>query len=219
MAKYPQQLGWIDFETTGLPTYGGGVVDYSKVHVLEIAIVITDFDLNPQVGYEAVIKMTPEAASELRSNEYVKSMHTDNGLIRESVREATLTLTEAEDEILDMLKTKTTFEKGEFMIAGSGVAAFDHPLIKAKMPRLAEWFVYYPFDTGIERRVSEKLAGRPLINNAALSYNGANLHRAMGDVQWALREATAYQAWYREAFSALDNQAVVNEALRVASVG
>jgi len=199
MADYsqPLQLLWIDMETTSLPKEGDGLIDFRDVHVLEFAMIVTDMALNIEVsGYYEVIKMTREAADSLRNNPEVKAMHRTNGLIEESIK-ATMTLADVDAEVDKILRTETTFDKRQFAVAGSGVARFDLPLIKAKMPLLASWVNYFPFDIGIERRVSTALAGRRLVNYAPKSYGEEKLHRAMADVEAHLREAQDYRDFYR----------------------
>lgn len=198
-ATTAQQLIWVDLETTGLPTEHDECIDFSDVHVLEFAMIVTDRALNIEAvgGYTEVIKMTRPAADALRANEYVKKMHTDNGLIKDSLA-ATMSLDDVDLEVDQILKTGTTFDKREFAIAGSGVAMFDFPLIKAKMPRLASWLTYYPYDFGIERRITRDLAGRDLINPVhSASYGDTKAHRAMADVEAHLREAQAYRDFFR----------------------
>lgn len=199
--KFPQCLGFVDIETTGLPIEDPvrQVIDYSGVHVLEFAIILTDFDLNPISAYREVLKLTPEAAGELRANEYVRKMHTVNGLLKESIEApAEHTLAYVEDQVIQLIKETTAFDAGEFMIAGSGVAAFDHPLIKVKMSKLAKFFVYYPFDIGVERRVTKILARKDLINPVRASFeDGVKVHRAMDDTEAHLLETQRYRDWFR----------------------
>lgn len=199
--KAPSALAWIDMETTSLPDEDAEreVIDFSTVHVLEFAVILTDFDLNPFGGYKEVLKLTHEAADVLRGNEYVRKMHTVNGLLKESINApAENTLQYVEGEVIKLIKETTTFDQGEFIIAGSGVAAFDHPLIKVKMPKLSKYLVYYPFDIGVERRVSKILAQRDLINPVKASFeDGVKVHRAMDDVKAHLLEAERYRDWFR----------------------
>lgn len=193
-AKFPQCLLWADFETTGLPVGN----DFSGVHILEVAVVVTDLDLEMYEGFHGAVKMTQEAAEALRANEYVLNMHRKNGLIVDS-RNSTMTLAEAEQEIIKLLKDKTTFDKGEFMIAGSGVAAYDHPLIKAKMPELDSYLAYYPFDIGVVRRAAKILTGgKDVVNPTPRSYqDGVKEHRAWDDVLAHIEEGTKYRDWFR----------------------
>lgn len=192
-------LVWIDIEADGLPTYGGGIVDYRNVNVMEIAVIVTDMDLNIHEvgGYSEVVKMTDKIAANLRNTPEVLEMHQKNGLIQESVQEATKTLADIDQEIVEML-AEVGVEPGELAIAGSGVAAYDHPLIKAHMPKLASYLTYFPFDIGIQRRLSKILVGKEIVNGVAASYGEAKLHRAMSDVTAHLREAQQYRDFYRK---------------------
>lgn len=200
-AKIAHQLIWVDLETTGLPTEHDECIDFSDVHVLEFAMIVTDRALNIDAigGYTEVIKMTRPAADALKANDFVRDMHGKSGLIQDSIA-ATMTLAEVDAEVDALLRKETTFEKREFAIAGSGVAMFDFPLIKAKMPLLASWLAYYPYDFGIERRISRDLAGRDIVNPIHVkSYGDQKDHRAMADVEAHLREAQAYRDWFRVA--------------------
>jgi len=199
--KYAQCLLWCDLETTQLP---GPKNDYSNVHVLEVAFLLTDFDLKPYQGYHEAIKMTRGAADSLRGNEFTKDMHTKNGLIKDCLA-STTTIEDAEAEVIAMMEEWTTFDPGEFMLAGSGNAAFDRPVINQWMPTLASWLTYYPFDIGVDRRTTSILAGGDVINVPADSagFGEAKLHRAWNDVEAHVEEAKRKRAWLREAVAAL----------------
>jgi oligoribonuclease len=64
-------LVWIDVETTGLDP------DYDQL--LEVAMVITDSELEPIAGFDSVVHWTEF----LGVNETVFKMHTDNGLFED----------------------------------------------------------------------------------------------------------------------------------------
>jgi oligoribonuclease len=190
--KYPQRLAWIDIETTGL--------DLVQDQILEIALVVTDFALNKESGYSEVIKLTQEGLNRLKGGDsVVVKMHQANGLLKES-RAAEFTLADVEAELIKILK-ETTLDKGEFMIAGSGVAAYDHPLLKQQMPEFASWLAYYPFDVGVLRRTTKILTGKDIVNPTPGSYqDGVKVHRAMSDVLAHIEEAEKYQERFQAAF-------------------
>lgn len=191
--RYAQALAWVDIETTGLPNGN----DFSDVHILEVAVLVTDFDLQPLGGYHEAVKLTRAGADALRGNPEVLGMHRKNGLIVDS-KNSEFTLADVEKEIIKLLKETTSFDKGEFMIAGSGVAAFDFPLIKDKMPEFASWLAYYPFDIGIMRRTARILSGgKDIVNPTVKSFGAEKLHRAWEDVKAHVDEAKEYQAWFR----------------------
>ena len=84
---------WIDVETTGL--------DFKKEALLELAVVITDKDLNILDSYSNLIK-TPKRKLR-RMNEYVLKMHTDSELIEDIKQFARKPIAEVEAEILELL--------------------------------------------------------------------------------------------------------------------
>lgn len=188
--KYPNHLFWVDLETTGTDKDGS----YDDVHLLEIAAIVTDFALNPLKGYQAVIRITSAAAEALRHNEYVWNMHKVSGLLEESVKSPqAITMEQAEREVLGIL------DEDAYIIAGSGVAAFDHPFIKQKMPLLNAKLAYYPFDVGVVRRMSQILAGKPVVNPTLHSYGEAKEHRALADIKAHLAEGASFRDYFRKA--------------------
>jgi oligoribonuclease len=196
MPKTPHAFLWLDLETTGL--------DMEQDQILEVGVILTDFDLNKIDGYQEVIKLTKQGAERLRANDVVKKMHQENGLIKESAA-ATLTLPQVEEAIIKWLKEDTTFDKGEFMLAGSGNAAFDFAWIKKHMPQLASWVAYYPADVGIFRRMVRIFnGGRDVIGSPAVSNDG---HRSMSDLEYYIEEAKLYRDWVGNAESALADKA------------
>lgn len=197
---YPSALFFVDVETTGLPVGN----DWSNVSILEVGVIVTDFDLKPYFGYQGVVQMDDAIRTQLKANPEVFKMHLDNGLLKDS-KESTDTLQTIESEIVGMLKSKTTQDKGEFMIAGSGVATFDLQLIKDKMPELASWLAYFPFDIGVQRRTAKILSGgRDLVQPIKESFAGdVKKHRALDDIKAHLKEAIEWQKFYHWA---LDEQ-------------
>jgi oligoribonuclease (3'-5' exoribonuclease) len=195
----PRFLFWTDFESTGLPVRN----DFTGVHILEVAVIVTDLNLNPVGGLTEVIDMTAEAATAIKANPYVKDMHTRSGLLKESIENARagrgMTEAKAEQAIIDLLAEHSAPD--DFIIAGSGVAAFDHPLIKERMRDLATWLVYYPFDIGVMRRTARILTGKEIVTRTDSSYGDTKAHRALADVKGHLEEAKKYQDVLREKFA------------------
>ena len=88
MATSSDRLVWIDCEMTGL--------DLEVDELVEIAVVITDFDLNVlDPGLSIVIK--PDASALENMSEFVREMHTTSGLIEEIPNGKSLAEAEYED--------------------------------------------------------------------------------------------------------------------------
>ena len=190
-------LVWLDLEATDLPTEHDECWDFSGVHILEVGVIVTDKGLNiHQVGgYSEAVKMTPAAAAALRANDFVRKMHQENGLIKDCLA-STKTLADIDDD-LDAMLAEVGIPKGMFAMAGSGIAMYDLPAVKAKMPKLTSWLAYYPYDTGIFRRLVESMAGKYVTNPQNASYGEAKLHRAFADAEAHLREAQSFRDWVR----------------------
>ena len=193
-----KHLVWIDIETTGLPTYHDGLVDFSGVHLLEIGCIVTDTALNivDPGGYTAVVKMTKDMAAAIRSSEIILKMHRTNGLLTESVQTANLTMEMVDQELSEFL-SELKDPEGSMAIAGSGVIAFDLPFIKSTMPKTAKWLDYFGYDIGVMRRLVRSMAGQHVVNPNTSSYGPDKAHRAMNDVEAHLREAQSYRDWFR----------------------
>lgn len=192
MADNGTRLLWLDFESTSLPVGN----DFTDVHVLEVAAIVTTLDLTQLAGMSDVIKMTTPAYAVLKQNPFVVEMHTKNGLLRECVQSKdAITLAAAEASIIEELVAAGA-KKGKVSIAGSGVAGFDFPLIKAKMPELASWLTYYSYDSGVLRRWVNVLAKREIIASVSYPASGPDSsHRALPDVEAALEEVQQFGGW------------------------
>lgn len=189
----PNALLWVDAETPGLPEGN----DYSKIPMLEIAGVVTDFDLNKHsVGYVGCAKLTREHALALKANPEVLEMHKVSGLLEDCAKSED-TVADLERGMIEMLES-TGLKPGEFIISGSGVAAFDHPLIKEQMPELNKWLAYFPLDVGVLRRTIFHLGGgKKFVKPPAESFSNKS-HRALDDILAHIEEAELYRDWLRE---------------------
>lgn len=187
----PKAFLWVDVETPGLPEGN----DFSKIPLMEIGAILTNLDLTPITGYYDSVKLTKAHALALRDNPEVLEMHKTSGLIAECA-ESDRTAEELEREVIEILE-EAGLEKGEVILAGSGVTAFDHPLIKEQMPELASWLTYYSLDVGIIRRALFHLGdGRKYVDLVSESFkSGHKKHRAYDDIKAHLKEAESYKEW------------------------
>ena len=191
--KKPLAMLWVDIETPCLPDGN----NFDEVPILEIGAVVTDFDLNPFVGYHEHVKLTREHVDILKQNDVVKDMHMKSGLLKDC-SQSDKTERDLELGVIDIMK-EAPFEPGEYIIAGSGVAMFDFPLLRARMPELASWLVYYPLDIGILRRTLYYMGhGREFVSAPKESFkDGYKKHRAYDDVTAHIKEAEGYRDWLR----------------------
>src|SRR5690349_7060804 len=120
-------------------------------------------------------------------------MHADNGLIADLVKGWGRTVGPAFLEFENGMMTRLNPLTGSTIhLAGSGVAAFDRPMINRFFPRDAKRLHYAPIDVGVLRRTWKMWTGADITGD-----NEAKAHRAMADVEGHLREARAFREAFR----------------------
>ena len=107
------------------------------------------------------------------------------------------TLVGKKDEIIAMLDEEVPGIS--FYIGGSGVAAYDHPIIKALMPKIAARLHYAPYDIGIARRMSKTMTNRDVVNIPRSYQDGVKTHRAWDDITAHFEEGVAFQTFFQKA--------------------
>ena len=118
-------LVWIDCEMTGL--------DLGADALIEVAVVVTDYELRPLAeGIDVLIK--PSAAALEQMNDYVRTMHTSSGLLAEL--EDGLTMEAARKTVLDYV-TSLVPEPRSAQLAGNSVGT-DKAFLARDMPELIE---------------------------------------------------------------------------------
>lgn len=168
-------LLWVDVETTDL--------DPAKCGILEFAATLTTSTLGVLDCYTATIPATPDELA--RMDDYVTAMHTGNGLLADCASRQHRTVESVESDLLAMLDRHGV---DTVALAGSGIASFDRPLIRARMPRLDSRLVYWPVDVGVLRRTYQMWAGTSLVDA-----NDQKTHRADDDLTCHLDEAAAFR--------------------------
>ncbi|WP_085368513.1 oligoribonuclease [Leifsonia sp. NCR5] len=176
MANSSDRLVWIDCEMTGL--------DLEVDELVEIAVVITDFELNVlDPGLSIVIK--PDASALENMNDFVRDMHTTSGLIDEIPNGKSLA--EAEYEVLEyVLKFAPTARTAP--IAGNTIGT-DRMFIAKFMPRLDNHLHYRSVDVSSIKELSRRWYPR-IYFNAPDKHGG---HRALADILESIRELDYYR--------------------------
>lgn len=182
MPKYPNKILWVDLESSGL--------DLERDHILEVGAILTDDELNELTGYQAAIQLTPAAIQRIKTDKWIQDTHLENGLLKEC-KHSTVTLRDAELEIIDSVLLKNDCVPGEVMLAGGGVSHFDMAMIRRLMPELTTWLAYFMLDVSILRRAAHMATkgNSPFPKVAASFQEGAKAHRAYADVEAHLAEA------------------------------
>ncbi|WP_091233018.1 oligoribonuclease [Microbacterium sp. 3J1] len=175
-ASENDRLVWIDCEMTGL--------DLAVDELVEIAVVITDFELNPvDPGFQVVIR--PSEAALENMNDFVTKMHETSGLITE-IPEG-LTLEEAEAQTLAYIKRFAPVER-KSPLAGNTIGT-DRMFLAKYMPQVDQWLHYRNVDVSSIKELSRRWYPRVFFQ--APAKDGG--HRALADILESIRELRYYR--------------------------
>ncbi|GAA2025083.1 oligoribonuclease [Agromyces tropicus] len=176
MASSSDRLVWIDCEMTGL--------DLEVDELVEIAVVITDYDLEPvDAGLDIVIK--PDASALESMGDFVRAMHTQSGLIEEIPNG--VSVADAEYQVLEYV-LKHVPEEQRAPLAGNSIGT-DRAFISRFMPRLDAHLHYRNVDVSSIKELSKRWFPRAYFN--APAKDGG--HRALADILESIRELQYYR--------------------------
>ena len=177
-ASENDRLVWIDCEMTGL--------DLAVDELVEIAIVVTDFELNVlDPGFQIVIK--PDDSALANMGEFVTEMPRSSGLLDEIPNG--VSLADAEFQALEYIQRFAPLE-GKAPLAGNTIGT-DRMFLAKYMPRVDRWLHYRNVDVSSVKELSRRWYPRAYFN--APAKNGG--HRALADILESIREL----AYYRKA--------------------
>ena len=170
---------WIDCEMTGL--------ELAHDRLIEIACVVTDADLQLlDDGIDLVISAPDEALDQML--DVVTEMHASSGLT-EAVRSSTLSVPEAEQQVLDYVRSHVP-ERRKAPLCGNSIAT-DRGFLARDMPTLDDWLHYRMIDVSSIKELARRWYPRAYF--AAPEKQGG--HRALADI----RESVQELRYYREA--------------------
>ena len=173
-----ERLVWIDCEMTGL--------DLRADALIEVAALVTDFDLNVLgAGVDLVVK--PPAAALDQMNEFVRDMHEKSGLLDEL--DSGIPLDEAEEQVLSYIRQFCP-DGSRPPLAGNTVAT-DRAFLARDMPTLETFLHYRIVDVSSIKELARRWYPRAYFQAPAKRGN----HRALADIQESIEELR----YYREA--------------------
>jgi len=195
-ASENDRLVWIDCEMTGL--------DLSIDELVEIAVVITDFELQPvDPGFQVVIK--PSDAALANMGDFVTEMHKTSGLIEEIPNG--ISLEDAQAQTLAYIKRFVPLER-KAPLAGNTIGT-DRMFLAKYMPQVDQWLHYRNVDVSSIKELSRRWYPRVFFQ--APSKDGG--HRALADILESIRELR----YYREAVFVDEPGPSSDEAREIAS--
>ena len=173
-----ERLVWIDCEMTGL--------DLGADALIEVAALVTDFDLNVLgEGVDLIVKPPAEALDQM--GDFVRDMHEKSGLLREL--DYGISLDEAEEQVLTYIKQHCP-DGSRPPLAGNSIAT-DRSFLSRDMPQLEEFLHYRNVDVSSIKELARRWYPRAYFQAPAKRGN----HRALADIQESIEELR----YYREA--------------------
>jgi oligoribonuclease len=171
------RLVWIDCEMTGL--------DLSNDALIEVAALVTDFELNVLGdGIDVIVKPPPEALDQM--DEFVRNMHVSSGLLEELADGSTLE--DAEQQVLGYIKEHCP-DGSRPPLAGNTVAT-DRAFLARDMAELESFLHYRIVDVSSIKELARRWYPRVYYGAPAKSGN----HRALADIQESIEELRYYRA-------------------------
>ena len=159
-------------------------LDSSKDALVEIAVLVTDSDLNViGDGVDVVIHASADDLAGM--NEFVTKMHTDSGLIHEIPNG--ISSSAAEELILKYLDSAGV-AAGKSPLAGNSVYV-DRIFIARDMPKLSEFLHYRTIDVSSIKELTRRWYPKVYFNAPAKTGN----HRALGDIKDSIAELSFYR--------------------------
>ena len=169
---------WIDCEMTGL--------ELGSDALIEVACLVTDGELTV-LGEGVDVVIHAEDAVLAGMVDVVTQMHASSGLT-ESVRASTVTLREAEEQVLRYVREWVP-ERGKAPLCGNSIGT-DRGFLARDMPELDGWLHYRMVDVSSVKELARRWY--PKAYFASPKKDGG--HRALADIRESVRELAYYRA-------------------------
>ncbi|RNE49675.1 oligoribonuclease [Corynebacterium alimapuense] len=177
IAEKNDRLVWVDLEMTGL--------DVHQHVIVEVAALVTDADLNILgEGVDLVVHATEEELSKM--DDFVVNMHNSSGLTSQ-IRESTVTMTQAEDAVLELIAEHCSPEHPA-PLAGNSIAT-DRTFIREQMPRLDAALHYRMVDVSSVKELARRWFPKAYFQQPAKGM----AHRALADIVESIQELSYYR--------------------------
>jgi len=170
-------LVWVDCEMTGL--------DLGKDALIEVAVLVTDPDLNV-VGEGVDVVIHADEAALAGMPEVVRAMHEKSGLT-DAARASTVGLHEAENMILDYVTTHVSDPRSA-PLCGNSIAT-DRGFLTRDMPRLDAHLHYRMIDVSSIKELCRRWYPRVYFGQPSKGL----AHRALADIRESIRELEYYR--------------------------
>ena len=159
-------------------------LDVTRDALIEVAVVITDADLNiVDPGIDVLI--TPPAEALEGMNDFVRQMHTSSGLLDELP--SGTTMEDAQQQVLDYIRRFVPIPK-KALLAGNPVGT-DKMFLEANMPLVIDHLHYRLVDVSSIKELAKRWY-RKAFEEAPVKHGG---HRALADILESIQELEYYR--------------------------
>ena len=159
-------------------------LDVTRDALIEVAVVITDADLNiVDPGIDLLI--TPPAEALEGMNDFVRQMHTSSGLLDELP--SGTTMEDAQQQVLDYIRRFVPTPK-KALLAGNSVGT-DKMFLEANMPMVIDHLHYRLVDVSSIKELAKRWY-RKAFEEAPVKHGG---HRALADILESIQELEYYR--------------------------
>jgi oligoribonuclease len=170
MTNSKKALFWVDLEMTGL--------DESVDTILEVAVVVTDYDFGKLQEYHSVVFQPPEVLEKM--NDWCKRTHGESGLTAAVPHGKPLQ--QVEKELLEIIN-KFYAPQERVVLVGNSVGN-DKRFIDKFMPEVAKRLHYRLIDVSSYKEIYQ--------NKYGLKFEKKNSHRAVDDIYESIGELKYY---------------------------
>jgi len=166
-------LVWVDLEMTGL--------DVEECHIIEIAAIITDKNLNIIAEAEPIaIHQSNEVMANM--NEWCIKTHAETGLTKR-VKESKISLEQAQLMILDLITQYVPYQSSP--LCGNSIWQ-DRRFLGKYMPKIDDYCHYRVLDVTSIKLLNDYWGGKE-------SYHKQNTHKALDDIRESIAELKFYK--------------------------
>lgn len=159
-------------------------LDVTRDALIEVAVVVTDADLNiVDPGIDVLI--TPPAEALEGMNDFVRQMHTSSGLLDELP--SGTTMEDAQKQVLDYIRRFVPTPK-KALLAGNSVGT-DKMFLEANMPLVIDHLHYRLVDVSSIKELAKRWY-RKAFEEAPVKHGG---HRALADILESIQELEYYR--------------------------
>jgi oligoribonuclease len=174
-ARDPLRLIWIDLEMTGLDT--------NTDHIIEIATIVTDKDLNILAEGPVLAIHQPDTVLNAMDN-WNRKQHGGSGLT-ERVRASTITVEEAEQQTLAFLSQWVNTRDSP--MCGNSICQ-DRRFLAREMPKLEAYFHYRNLDVSTLKELARRWM--PQVFDGIKK---SSTHLALDDIRESIEELKYYR--------------------------